>query len=133
MLASWRGWARALMRSVRAVYLAARHPATPWYARVLATLVAAYAFSPIDLIPDPIPVLGYLDDLVLLPLGIWLTLKLLPPAVWAECRARAAETEGAARPPSWKATAAAVVLVWVAAAVFVYRELWPALRGRLGG
>ena len=82
----WKLRARAFKREVRAVYLAMRDPRTPWYARLLAGAVVAYAFSPIDLIPDPIPVLGYLDDLVLLPLGIALALKLIPAQVMAECR-----------------------------------------------
>ena len=70
-----RSWARALKRDVYAVYLAARSPDTPWYVKALALVVAAYAFSPIDLIPDFIPVLGYLDDLILVPLGIWLVVR----------------------------------------------------------
>ena len=82
----WKQRARAFKREVRAVYLAMHDPRTPWYARLLAGAVVAYAFSPIDLIPDPIPVLGYLDDLVLLPLGIALALKLIPAQVMAECR-----------------------------------------------
>ncbi len=86
--------ARALKRSTFALYLAARDPRTPWYARELALAVVAYAFSPIDLIPDPVPVLGYLDDLVIVPAGIALTLRLIPPEVLADARARAAEGGG---------------------------------------
>ena len=82
--------ARALKAETVARYLAARHPATPWYAKLLAALLVAYALSPIDLIPDFIPVLGYVDDLILLPLGIALAIRLLPSAVLDECRARAA-------------------------------------------
>jgi uncharacterized membrane protein YkvA (DUF1232 family) len=114
MLERWKERARLLKRSVFALYLAARHPRTPWYAKGLAALVAAYAFSPIDLIPDPIPVLGYLDDLVLLPLGIWLTLKLIPPEVWEECRARAEREQADGRPRSWIA-AVVIIALWVAA------------------
>ncbi len=77
----WKQRADALRAEIYAVYLACKDPRTPWYARVLAAVVAAYAFSPIDLIPDPIPILGYLDDLVLVPLGIALVLRLIPPAV----------------------------------------------------
>ena len=85
----WKQRARALQREVHAVYLAMRDPRTPWYARLLAGAVVAYAFSPIDLIPDPIPVLGYLDDLLLVPLGIVLVLRLIPAEVMQECRQRA--------------------------------------------
>ena len=81
--------ARRLKREVRALYLAYRDPRTPWYGRMLAALVVAYALSPIDLIPDPIPVLGYLDDLILIPLGVALALRMIPREVMAECRAQA--------------------------------------------
>src|ERR1700742_4839617 len=86
-----KSWARGLKRDAYAVYLAARDPATPWYVKALALAVAAYAFSPIDLIPDFIPVLGYLDDLILVPLGIWLVVSLIPADAMAEYRARASE------------------------------------------
>src|ERR1700709_671754 len=86
-----RTWARALKRDAYAVYLAARDPNTPWYVKVLAAIVAAYAFSPIDLIPDFITVLGYLDDLILVPLGIWLVVSLIPEQAMADYRAQASE------------------------------------------
>ena len=111
-----KAWAGRLKTELRALYLAYRDPRVPWYARVLAIIVVAYAFSPIDLIPDPIPVLGYLDDLVLVPLGIALAVRMIPPAVLAECRARASDTEAVAGP---KGTAAAVfvVVIWLVLAV----------------
>ena len=90
MFTSWQQRARQLKRETYALYLAYRDPRVPWYAKVLAVCVVAYAFSPIDLIPDFIPVLGYLDDLVFVPLGISLALRLIPPEVMAECRACAA-------------------------------------------
>src|SRR5205807_4168518 len=83
-------WARAIKRDVHALYLAARDPRVPWYAKAVALAVAAYALSPIDLIPDFVPVLGFLDDLVIVPLGIMLALRLIPPAIMAEHRATAA-------------------------------------------
>src|SRR5882672_9853477 len=89
-LAAWRLRARALKLEVYALYLAYRDPRVPLPARILAACVAAYAFSPIDLIPDFIPVLGYLDDLILVPLGVWLALRMIPAPVMAECRAKAA-------------------------------------------
>ena len=88
MLARLRAWARALKRDVHAIWLAARDPRVPWYAKMIAGCVAAYALSPIDLIPDFIPVLGYLDDLVIVPLGILLVVALIPPHIMAQHRAR---------------------------------------------
>lgn len=85
-MARLQGWARALKRDVMALWFCARHPALPWWLRLLTLAIVAYALSPIDLIPDFIPLLGYLDDLLLLPLGIWLVLRLTPPQVLAESR-----------------------------------------------
>jgi uncharacterized membrane protein YkvA (DUF1232 family) len=112
LLAGWKERARQLQAETYAVYLAYRDPRVPWYARVFAAVVVAYAFSPIDLIPDFIPVLGYLDDLVLVPLGIALALRMIPPAVMAECRARAREALAAGKPTNWIA-AAVIVVVWL--------------------
>lgn len=83
---------------VYAIFLAYRDPRVPWYARALAACVAGYAFSPIDLIPDFIPLLGYLDDLILVPLGVWLVIKLIPKDVMAECRVKAQENITAGKP-----------------------------------
>jgi len=117
-------WSRALKRDATAVYLAARDPRVPWYAKALGIAVAAYAFSPIDLIPDFIPVLGYLDDLIIVPLGIALAVRLIPPEVMAEHRATALQD----RPVSI-AAAAIIVMVWIAAsaiaALAAYRWLLP--------
>lgn len=98
MLESWKRHAQNLRAETYALYLAYRDPRTPWYARLFAALVVGYAFSPVDLIPDFVPVLGYLDDLVLVPLGVLLALKMIPPEVWAESRARAQEAMTADRP-----------------------------------
>jgi uncharacterized membrane protein YkvA (DUF1232 family) len=96
-----KAWARRLKRDVHAIYLAARSPRVPWHAKIIAIAVAGYALSPVDLIPDFIPVLGYVDDLIIVPLGIWLVLSLIPEEVMAEYRAIAdkAETPPAARSP----------------------------------
>ena len=115
MLARWQGWARALKREVYALYLACRDPRVPWYARALAAGVVAYAFSPIDLIPDFVPVIGYLDDLILLPLGIALVIRLLPPGVLAECRAAAAQIMAAGKPTS-RVAAVVIVALWLSLA-----------------
>ena len=111
-LARGRQWARAIKRDVVVVWFAARDPRTPWGVRLLALAVAAYALSPIDLIPDFIPVLGYLDDVLLVPLGLLLVMRLLPPEVLADARRQAALR--LARPRS-RVAAAVVVALWLAA------------------
>jgi len=108
-----KSWARALKRDVHALYLAGRDPSVPWFAKVLAVIVAAYALSPIDLVPDFIPVLGYLDDLLLVPLGIWLVVRMIPPQVMARLREQAAR---AGEKPVSRAAAIGVVLIWIALA-----------------
>lgn len=109
-----------LRRDTRTLWLAARDRRTPWAARALAGLVLAYALSPIDLIPDFIPVLGHLDDLVLVPLGIWLALRMIPPEVVADARARAAT----ARPPRSSWGAALVVLAWAGVLTLAIWLVW---------
>lgn len=107
-------WARAVKRDVHALYLASRDARVPWYAKVLAVAVAAYALSPIDLIPDFIPVLGYLDDIILVPLGVLLVVWLIPPEVMAEHREAAAASRQ--RPVS-RAAGVVIVVIWAASAV----------------
>jgi uncharacterized membrane protein YkvA (DUF1232 family) len=109
-------WARALKRDVHAIYLAAHHPRVPWYAKLLAMAVAGYALSPIDLVPDFIPVLGYVDDLIIVPLGIWLVVWLIPKDIMAECRAIASE---AATRPHGKVAAIIVVAIWIVGAALL--------------
>jgi uncharacterized membrane protein YkvA (DUF1232 family) len=116
-----RAWANEIRRDVHAIYLAARDPRVPWYAKALALAVAAYALSPIDLIPDVIPVLGLADELVILPLGILLVVALIPPDVMAEHRARAGE---AMRQPASRAAAAVIVGLWLALAGLGAFAVW---------
>ena len=101
--AGWKQRAKRLEQETYAIYLAYRDPRTPWYARLFAICVVGYALSPIDLIPDPIPILGYVDDLVLVPLGIALAIKLIPPPVLADCRAQAHASTAQDRPRNWTA------------------------------
>jgi uncharacterized membrane protein YkvA (DUF1232 family) len=108
---TWKERARQLKLEVFALLLAYKDRRTPWYARLFIICLLGYAFSPIDLIPDFIPVLGYLDDLILLPLGILLAIKLLPPVVLQESRARAQEIIDQGKPRSWGG-ALAIVLIW---------------------
>lgn len=118
MLDRMRQRARRLKTEIHALYLAYRDPRVPWYARLFAAGVVAYAFSPLDLIPDFIPVLGFLDDLILVPLGIVLALRMIPTSVMAECRQRAAETLREGRPTNWLA-ASAIVAIWLAFAALL--------------
>jgi uncharacterized membrane protein YkvA (DUF1232 family) len=117
-----RDWARRVKRDVHALWLAGRDPRVPWYAKLVALTVAAYALSPIDLIPDFIPVLGYLDELVILPLGILLAVRLVPPALMAEHRAAAMAAQ--ARPVS-RTAAGVFIALWIGAALLLLWLLWP--------
>jgi len=117
-----RSWARGIKTDAVALALAAGDRRVPWYAKLAAAMVAAYALSPIDLIPDFIPVLGYLDDVILVPLGILLAVRLIPKDVMAELRAEAQAR--AQRPTSW-AGALAIVALWIAAAALLLWAFWP--------
>jgi uncharacterized membrane protein YkvA (DUF1232 family) len=123
---SWKARAQQLKTEVYALYLAYKDPRTPWYARIFAAGMVAYAFSPIDLIPDFIPVLGYLDDLVLIPLGVFLTMKMIPVEVMSESRRQARQLMAQGKPVN-KVAAAIIVLIWIGLAalvgVMVYRWL----------
>src|ERR1700719_3821442 len=110
MLRNLKIWARTLIRDVHAIYLAARDPRVPWYARVLATAVAGYALSPIDLIPDFIPVIGYLDDLIIVPLGIALVVRLIPQPIMSEHRISA---DAAQQRPVSRAAAMVIAAIWI--------------------
>lgn len=117
-----KSWARAIKRDILALWIAGRDPRTPAAAKLLAVLVAAYALSPIDLIPDFIPVLGYLDELILLPLGIAIVVALIPPELMEEYRDKADRLQ---RRPTSKIAAAAIVLLWAALAVLMaWLMLW---------
>jgi uncharacterized membrane protein YkvA (DUF1232 family) len=109
---TWKQRVRQLKQETYAIYLACKDPRVPWYTRVFAGFVVAYAFSPLDLIPDFIPILGYLDDLVLVPLGIILVLKMIPPAVLVECRQKAEVAMGEGKPTNWIA-AGVIVAIWL--------------------
>lgn len=114
-------WARRIKRDSLTLWFAAKHPRTPWYAKALGVFVVAYALSPIDLIPDFIPVLGYLDDVILLPGLIWLAIKLLPADVLHDCRARADawSKTNAPKPRNWIA-AVLIVALWIALSVALW-------------
>lgn len=114
-------WAHRVRVDAHAVWLAARDPRTPWPARLLGLLVAAYALSPIDLIPDFVPVLGLIDDLLLLPLGVWLFVRLVPEPLFQEHRVAA---EAASERPVSRGGALLIVSIWLAAAMMIAAHLW---------
>src|SRR3954454_5964168 len=121
-------WARIIKRDVHALYLASRDPRVPWYAKALAVAIAAYALSPIDMIPDFIPVLGYLDDLIIIPAGVALVVRLIPPEIMAHHRSTA---DNAETRPIIRAGATAIVIIWLLAAAIATVFLLPALWHRL--
>jgi uncharacterized membrane protein YkvA (DUF1232 family) len=112
MFEQWKTKARQLKTETYALYLAYRHPGVPWYAKVFSACIVAYLFSPIDLIPDFIPILGYLDDLILVPLGILLALKMIPDDVWQECKEEAINTMRQDL-PSNRAAAGVIIAIWL--------------------
>ena len=126
-MASWRQRVRLLKQETFALYLAYKDPRVPWYARVWLAIVVGYAFSPIDLIPDFVPILGYLDDLILLPLGILIAIKLIPEPVLAECRLKAAAEMGAGPPGGWR-TAVFIITIWLILAALLLVVVWRAFQ-----
>ena len=119
-LERWKQRASQLKQEVRALALACKDPRVPWYAKLLAVCIVAYAFSPIDLIPDFIPVLGYLDDLILVPLGIYFLLKLIPPEVLAESRSRA-KAAADLKSPTRRLAVAVIIAIWIILALWFLR------------
>ena len=124
----WQERAKSLKLETYALYLAYRDPRVPWYAKVLAAAVVAYAFSPVDLIPDFVPVLGYLDDLLIVPLGVALALKMIPQDVLDRCRERARADLGQEKPANWLA-GALVVALWLLGTALLVALVWRAIGG----
>jgi uncharacterized membrane protein YkvA (DUF1232 family) len=129
MIAKAKQWARGIKRDILALWIAARDPRTPWYAKTMAAAVAAYALSPIDLIPDFIPVLGYLDDLLLLPIGILLAVRMIHADLMAEFRAKAVLLE--AKPVS-RVAMVFIIGLWLTCGGLVIWLFWPAVTGERG-
>lgn len=127
VLKRWKQRARQLEMETYALYIAVKDPRLPWYSRVLALCVVAYAVSPIDLIPDFIPVLGYLDDLILVPLGIALVLRTIPPEVMTESRQKAQAVLNDGKPTNWVA-AGIIIIIWLTLAVLAGVFVWRLLR-----
>ncbi len=120
----WKTKSAQLKSEIYALYLAYKHPRTPWYAKVLVALILGYALSPIDLIPDFIPVIGYLDDLIIVPAGITLLIKIIPRDVLEECRAKAKSDLSKRKPKNWIA-AIIIVLIWLLAIYLTLSLIWP--------
>ena len=121
-MARLRAWAEAIKRDVVALYIAGRDPRVPWYVKLAAVAVAAYALSPIDLIPDFIPVLGYLDEVIILPVALFLVIKMNPAPLMAEFRE---EAQRRAERPTSRAGAVLIVAIWIAAFVLAVWAFWP--------
>jgi len=128
IIKQWKAKARQLNTETYVLYLAFRHPKVPWYAKVFAACVVGYLFSPIDLIPDFIPVLGYLDDLILVPLGITLALKMIPKTVWDDCREEAQKTLSQDMPRNW-AAAGFIIAIWILVVALVIAFVVQVLSG----
>jgi uncharacterized membrane protein YkvA (DUF1232 family) len=124
---AWKKWATSLKKNTYALYLASKDPRVPILSKIIIGLVVAYALSPIDLIPDFIPVIGYLDDLLLLPFGVCLAIRLIPLPVWKECQALAAEHT--LDIPRNRQAAIVIVIIWVLAIVGLMYWLWQFVGG----
>jgi uncharacterized membrane protein YkvA (DUF1232 family) len=122
-LTKLKNYARKLKQNLFVLYLSYKDNRVPWYAKLIAICVVAYAFSPIDLIPDFIPVLGYLDDLIIVPLGISLALKLIPPYIIEENREKAEEIKKSGKPKNWF-VAIIFILIWILLAFWVGKVLY---------
>ncbi len=121
---SWKTKAKALRTEIVALYLASKHPGTPWYAKALAALIIGYTLSPIDLIPDFIPVVGYLDDFIIVPAGIALLIKIIPRGILEECRTKAQSDVLNRKSKNWVA-GVIIVLIWLFAIYLALSLIWP--------
>jgi uncharacterized membrane protein YkvA (DUF1232 family) len=123
MLHKWKRWAEVVRRDVVALWIAARDPRVPRGAKLMAGIAAGYALSPIDLIPDFIPVLGYVDDLILVPIGVWIAVRLVPAELMGQFRVQA---DALSEQPSSRAAAVGIILFWVAVMAVLFWAFWPA-------
>lgn len=123
MFAQLKAWAKQLKRQIFVLYLAYKDQRTPWFAKLFAICVVAYAFSPLDLIPDFIPILGYLDDVILLPLGIMFALKMMPQPVIIDCRNKAEELMKNGKPKNWF-MGAVFIIIWIVVAVWISKIVY---------
>ena len=122
---NFKAWAKALKRDIITLWFALKHPLTPWHARAFAAVLTAYAMSPIDLIPDFIPILGYLDDLIIVPVGVWLLLRMVPTQVLTDSKDQADEwfRQGKTKPMSFWGLII-ILLIWFFAAWATYKAIF---------
>lgn len=123
---SWKRWAITLKQNTNALYLASRHPRLPLFPKIIIGIVVAYALSPIDLIPDFIPVIGYLDDIILLPIGIWFAIRFVPNSIWLECQIAAQDSN--LQLPYNRLTAGIILVIWIVIIIGLAIWLWPLVR-----
>jgi uncharacterized membrane protein YkvA (DUF1232 family) len=126
MLKKLKSWAKNLKRQIFILYYACKDDRVPWYAKVFIACVVAYAFSPIDLIPDFIPILGYLDDIILLPIGIMLALKMIPKEVLFDCEVKAEELVRNGKPKNWVA-GSIIVIIWAVITIWIILKVYQLL------
>ena len=130
MMEGWKKQVKRLKSETYAIYLAARDPRVPWYAKAIIFFVVAHTLSPIDLIPDFIPVLGYLDDLIIAPLGIAIAIKLIPTEVLSECREKAQQIFAEDQPPN-KWAAGVIITIWLIGVILMVALLIPLIQNRV--
>ncbi len=119
-----KAWAKSLKRQIFILYYACKDERVPWYAKVFTACIVAYAFSPVDLIPDFIPILGYLDDVILLPLGIMFALKMIPKGVLSDCEVKAEELMQKGKPRNWVG-GSIIILIWIVITVWAVMKIYP--------
>jgi len=119
-----KAWAKSLKRQIFILYYACKDERVPWYAKVFTACIVAYAFSPVDLIPDFIPILGYLDDVILLPLGIMFALKMIPKGVLSDCEVKAEELMQKGKPRNWVG-GSIIILIWIVFTVWAVMKIYP--------
>ncbi|WP_394235813.1 YkvA family protein [Niallia oryzisoli] len=124
MFNKMKAWAKSLKRQIFILYYACKDERVPWYAKVFTACIVAYAFSPVDLIPDFIPILGYLDDVILLPLGIMFALKMIPKGVLSDCEVKAEELMQKGKPRNWVG-GSIIILIWIVITVWAVMKIYP--------
>ena len=124
MFNKMKAWAKSLKRQIFILYYACKDERVPWYAKVFTACIVAYAFSPVDLIPDFIPILGYLDDVILLPLGIMFALKMIPKGVLSDCEVKAEELMQKGKPRNWVG-GSIIILIWIVITVWAVLKIYP--------
>jgi len=124
MFNKMKAWAKSLKRQIFILYYACKDERVPWYAKVFTACIVAYAFSPVDLIPDFIPILGYLDDVILLPLGIMFALKMIPKGVLSDCEVKAEELMQKGKPRNWVG-GSIIILIWIVFTVWAVMKIYP--------